>query len=538
MSASDDSNLTSIASINASISGLVDESGSDLVSDAAPKCSSVVEKLKESAVAVYAATPNLAARAEFFFGGATGDVTILKGKVDDVSELVLSGVFEIDRQGFFMGAEGGYSPKNTFSHNFVDTKLTCNLVAVQHDAVYGSTKDDFLLIISNIRALEKIIALKKGETLVSCVHESCGLLCIRLSHALFTKKDDSDDADTVTHNENATVAWPVQNHLKEALEHAALTHYVSPLLAFDANGVTIHPVDYHHMLCSVIVQVHFTLFHYSIKGDKKSIFITAAHEIHVLHAPLLAPHNPLKCGSLGYDMSTTANKKAHLHGESGDAHATMLCVSDSESTPRLWYATKSDYLKYMVAGLPLQWTIDDVHNKCPAASLEGDPHCDLEESSYCRVHLYQLRLRTHCLLPVFSVIYSIMSSLSPAPDNGIRYWVWGFLFGPRSGPCHLDLRVFGNDDIRISGTQYLFAADVEITTSHMEVKHHIYIMFFDLACHQAQHVDASYVFVCVRASHMTPLHIRAEDDLQDILHVLLVLANRFPAIRERDSAST
>ncbi|KAI6138055.1 hypothetical protein BKA82DRAFT_18811 [Pisolithus tinctorius] len=123
MFASDDSNLTSIASINASVSRLADESGLDLVSNAAPKCSSVVEKLKESAVAVYTATPNLAAWAEFFFGGATGDVAILKGKVDDVSELVLSGVFEIDHQGFFMGAEGGYSPKNAFSHNFVDMKL-------------------------------------------------------------------------------------------------------------------------------------------------------------------------------------------------------------------------------------------------------------------------------------------------------------------------------------------------------------------------------------------------------------------------------
>ncbi|KAI6142166.1 hypothetical protein BKA82DRAFT_30531 [Pisolithus tinctorius] len=505
MSASDDSNLTSFASINASVSGLADESGSDFISNAAPKCSSMVEKLKESAVAVYAATPNLAAQAEFFFGGETGNVTILKGKVDNVSELVLSGVFEIDCQGFFMGAEGRYLPKNTFSHDFVDMKLTCNLVAIQHDAVYGSTKDNFPLIISNIRALEKIIALKKGETLVSCVHESCGLPCVHLSHALFTKKDDGDDADTITHNENATAAWPVQNHLKEALECAASSHYVSPLLAFDANGITINPVDYHCMLCSAIVQVHFALFHYSIKGDKKSIFVTAACEICVLCAPLLAPCNPLKHGGLGYDMSTTANKKSHL---------------------------------YVAAGLPLRWAIDDIHDKCPGASLEGGPHHDLKESSYCRVHLYQLHLCTHRLLPVFSVIYSVMSSLLPAPDNGIHYQVWGFLFGPRSGPRHLDLHVFGNDDIRISGTQYLFAADVEITTSCVEVEHHVYIVFFNLAHHQAQCTDASYIFIHVCMSHMTPLHIHAEDDLQDILRVLLVLANRFPAIRERDSAST
>ncbi|KAI6138414.1 hypothetical protein BKA82DRAFT_4366552 [Pisolithus tinctorius] len=131
-----------------------------------------------------------------------------------------------------------------------------------------------------------------------------------------------------------------------------------------------------------------------------------------------------------------------------------------------------------------------------------------------------------------------MSSQSPTLDNGIRYQVWGFLFGPRSGPRRLNLRVFGNDDIRISGTQYLFATDVEITTTRVDVQHRVYIVYFDLARHLVHRGDASYVFVRVRASHMTPLHIRVEDDLQDIMRVLLVLANRFPLVGEGVSASS
>lgn len=136
-----------------------------------------MEILKDSTVAIYAASPNLAARAEFF-GGATGDVAVLKDSTDDVTELVLSGMFEIDRQGFFMGPEGGYSAKNAFGRDFVETKLTCNLLAVQRDSVYGSTQQDFASIVSNIRALEKLVPMKKGETLLSCIRESRGQPCI------------------------------------------------------------------------------------------------------------------------------------------------------------------------------------------------------------------------------------------------------------------------------------------------------------------------------------------------------------------------
>ncbi|KIO11184.1 hypothetical protein M404DRAFT_128063, partial [Pisolithus tinctorius Marx 270] len=117
--------------------------------------------------------------------------------------------------------------------------------------------------------------------------------------------------------------WPVQDPLKEALERAASTHYMSPLPAFDVNGIAIDPVDYHRLLCGAIVQVHFALFHYSIRGDRKSIFLTAAREIRVLRAPLLAPCNPLKRGGLGYDMSSTANKKSHL------VCLSLLCMVQS-----------------------------------------------------------------------------------------------------------------------------------------------------------------------------------------------------------------
>ncbi|KAI6153941.1 hypothetical protein BKA82DRAFT_133971 [Pisolithus tinctorius] len=262
--------------------------------------------------------PNLVARAEFFFGGTSGDVAVLKGDTNDVTELVLSGIFEIDHQGFFMGPDGGYSPKNAFSRGFVETKLTCNLLSVQRDVVYGSTQHDFPLIISNIRALEKLVPLKKGESLLSLVRESQGMPCIRLSHALFIVGHLAcphllQELHTHLHaTEDATMAWPVQDELRDALSHAASTHYVSPLPVFDIDSMPIWAANYHRLLCGAIVQVQFALLHFFIKGDRKSIFTSSLREMCVLRAPACGPVNPFKRVRQGSQHSIESNKKSRL----------------------------------------------------------------------------------------------------------------------------------------------------------------------------------------------------------------------------------
>ncbi|KAI6143104.1 hypothetical protein BKA82DRAFT_35285 [Pisolithus tinctorius] len=116
----------------------------------------------------------------------------------------------------------------------------------------------------------------------------------------------------------------------------------------------------------------------------------------------------------------------------------------------------------------------------------------------------------------------IMSSLAEEDVISTQYEVWGFLFGPTSGPHRLNVWVSDNDNIWISGSQFLFAADVEVETTCMEVRGRLYVVFFNLAHHQTEHQNASYVFVRVWPAHLTPLNIHAEDDLQDILRVLLV----------------
>ncbi|KAI6143041.1 hypothetical protein BKA82DRAFT_4360258 [Pisolithus tinctorius] len=137
MSASNPAHSSMIKDINASstapadVLALITSSNSPLLSV------SVVDTLKESTLAIYAATMNLASHAKLFFGDTSSNVTILKGDSEDVTELVLSGVFEIDCQGLFIAPNGGFNPKNAFSHESSETKLMCNLLAVQCDAGIG-----------------------------------------------------------------------------------------------------------------------------------------------------------------------------------------------------------------------------------------------------------------------------------------------------------------------------------------------------------------------------------------------------------------
>ncbi|KAI6155460.1 hypothetical protein BKA82DRAFT_119949 [Pisolithus tinctorius] len=275
--------------------------------------------------------PNLASHAEFFFGGTTSNVAIVKGNSDNVTELVLSGIFEIDHQGFFMAPEGSYNPRNRFGCEFLETKLTCNLLAMQQDTVYSTTQQDFPHIISNIRSLEKLMPLKKGETLLSSIRESRGMPCIHLSHALFTihKKDDDDDPNSITQNgealhffhglgtqlhvsKDATTAWPMLDDIKDVLGRAASTHYISPLPAFDIHGMPILPVDYTWLLSSAIIQVHFTLLHFFIKGDRKSIFTTSLWEMCMLRTLQHGPVNPLKRACERALKMNPGNKKSCL----------------------------------------------------------------------------------------------------------------------------------------------------------------------------------------------------------------------------------
>lgn len=133
--------------------------------------------------------PYIASHAEFYKTASTGNVAIVKGMGDAPQQFLLTGIFKIDRQNFFMEPEGNYSPSNTFNCNFINTKLTCNLIPVQAHCEIASGLSNFNAFVVNIKAVEKIIPLKWGFSMVSSVCEVNGQSVIRLTHSLFVVRD-------------------------------------------------------------------------------------------------------------------------------------------------------------------------------------------------------------------------------------------------------------------------------------------------------------------------------------------------------------
>lgn len=129
----------------------------------------LIDDLRCSPLTFYGATPNVASHAEFFMSGLSGDIAIVKNSGQQPCEFLLSGLFEIDCKNFFMGAEGNYLPTNRFSRDLIDAKLTCHLIPVQCHVEFVTAREDFSAIVNNLRALEKLIPLKRGNSSVSCL---------------------------------------------------------------------------------------------------------------------------------------------------------------------------------------------------------------------------------------------------------------------------------------------------------------------------------------------------------------------------------
>ena len=84
--------------------------------------------------------------------------------------------------------------------------------------------------------------------------------------------------------EQYTIAgWHVQtDEAREALKEMQHTHHVHHLKAYDMHGKLLWPCHYHKYLQDALVQVHFTLKHWSISGKNKTPCDTYAADIFLM----------------------------------------------------------------------------------------------------------------------------------------------------------------------------------------------------------------------------------------------------------------
>ena len=75
------------------------------------------------------------------------------------------------------------------------------------------------------------------------------------------------------------------------------THSINPIPAYDMHGHLIHPLSYCNQLAGAIVEFHFELSHWSMKGqngelscDTYAADIVAIHILVPLKPTLVTPH--------------------------------------------------------------------------------------------------------------------------------------------------------------------------------------------------------------------------------------------------------
>jgi hypothetical protein len=100
--------------------------------------------------------------------------------------------------------------------------------------------------------------------------------------------------EEVEEEEYNLAMWPVHDRNTEECKQLAKTHNVKPIPAFGMSNKHIPPREYESHLCGAVVLVHFGLIHHYIRPKKKSVFVAALREMHILRLPINVLKSPLK----------------------------------------------------------------------------------------------------------------------------------------------------------------------------------------------------------------------------------------------------
>jgi hypothetical protein len=115
-----------------------------------------------------------------------GNVLILKDSDAEPTEMILRGIFQIDKREFYMTSDAGYKSRNEWG--IEKSKPNCRLVPVIRDPSFNFTIIDFPKMLNNLHALENLIPHGKNQVL-SVIHHLTGEgdfhKSIRISHTLF-----------------------------------------------------------------------------------------------------------------------------------------------------------------------------------------------------------------------------------------------------------------------------------------------------------------------------------------------------------------
>ena len=251
----------------------------------------------------YAANTDIASQCEFMFNkDLRGDVLILKGSQALHSELVLSGIFQIDTHNLFMTSDTKWNSNNPLSTCLDQAKATCNLQPVNQNTDFEFSAQHFPNIIGNLHAIKNLANPQRSRDTSSIIVNNSNAIKIihhlfivsqsfnflDTHHLLFFKKEKRDPSQLDKNNdlqiEEYTIDdWLINPSNKSYLNAIKGSHCIHLIPAYNIKGTLIPPAKYEEKLAGAIVHVCFTIVHFIIKH--KHIYNAVVRDISIIRPP-------------------------------------------------------------------------------------------------------------------------------------------------------------------------------------------------------------------------------------------------------------
>ncbi|KIL55395.1 hypothetical protein M378DRAFT_17988 [Amanita muscaria Koide BX008] len=214
----------------------------------------------------------------FFESGQQGRVP------EPPSPVVLSAIVSVAEEDYCLTSCAMWTGPSDRAPSLADASATCVGVAPPH-VVFA---DDYEQVLKNVRLLmefgrTKGSAFQKGLLVDDGRLEFCHALFERVSSCTLAggnKMSVCESASGALPAELRITGWPSDSEeTRGALRSMVATHRVNYLEAFDMHGRLIAPREYRRHIKGALVQIHFTLRHWTVLGKDGRCYDAFAADI-------------------------------------------------------------------------------------------------------------------------------------------------------------------------------------------------------------------------------------------------------------------
>ncbi|KAI5982958.1 hypothetical protein EDD15DRAFT_2202440 [Pisolithus albus] len=228
----------------------------------------------------------------------------------------LTAIVRIEREHFWLTSDAGYLGPTDICKEILDVKPMCAV----GDPGVEPVQSDFPTVVDMLRVLTRQCVMpgySAGPGLF--ITEKNRPTCVKVRHRLFEPIDcgldvdeDSEDESTTTDDPYSFEKWPLTRERNRAeLVRLKHSHILHPVPAYDLNNDLLHPTTYRRCLRGAIVEIRFTLTHWSIASTKRDVYGAVMKAIRILVPPVVSPTASKKRKlPLHLDIDETPVKKA------------------------------------------------------------------------------------------------------------------------------------------------------------------------------------------------------------------------------------